>query len=128
MQNLQLPICLQCTDAELRTMTLARMRELFRLANELNVLDKFTETFWKNINRVRSEPTPDMMNRILTTLEARKRDLGRRYDAEVRKYNYRHIFTPTLIAIQYNDIEYQIRWLCINYPLQRNTKAYLLKV
>lgn len=127
-QNLELPLCLQYTDAELRTMTVAQMRDAFAIAEKSGVLEQFTEAFWKNINRVRSEPTPDTIERIVRTLEARKRDLGRRYDAEVRKYNYRHIFVPTLIAIQYNDIEYQIRWLCLNYPVQRTTKAYLLKV
>lgn len=126
MQNLQLPRVLQFTDDELRNMTVMQMRNAFIIAEDCGVLKQFTEVFWKNINRVRSEPSDATVTNVLRTLEDRKRALGRKYDA-VSKRDPRHPWFADIYAIQYNDIEYQIRWLCINYNVQRNSKAYLLK-
>lgn len=126
MQNLQLPHALQFTDDELRNMTVAQMHDAFVIAEKSGLLDQFTEVFWKNINRVRSEPSDATVTNVLRTLEDRKRALGRKYDAAVKR-NPRFPWLADSYAIQYNDIEYQIRWLCINYNVQRHSKAYLLK-
>ena len=126
MQNLQLPRVLQFTDDELRNMTILEMRDAFAIAETNGVLEQFVKVFWKNINRVRSEPSDATVTNVLRTLEDRKRALGRKYDA-VLKRNPRLPWLADVYAIQYNDIEYQIRWLCINYNVQRNSKAYLLK-
>ena len=126
MQNLQLPHALQFTDDELRNMTAAQMQDAFVIAEKSGLLDQFTEVFWKNINRVRSEPSYATVTNVLRTLEAAKRALGRKYDAIVQ-HNPRFPWLADICAIQYNDIEYQIRWLCINYNVQRHSKAYLLK-
>ena len=126
MQNLELPHALQFTDDELRNMTIAQMRDAFAIAEKSGLLDQFTEVFWKNINRVRSEPSDATVTNVLRTLEDRKRALGRKYDAIVQRHP-RASWLADFYAIQYNDIEYQIRWLCINYNIERHTKAYLLK-
>lgn len=126
MQNLELPRVLQFTDDELRNMTITQMRDAFAIAEANGVLEQFSEVFWKNINRVRSEPSDATVTNVLRTLEDRKRALGRKYDA-VLKLNPRLPWLADIYAIQYNDIEYQIRWLCINYNVQRHSKAYLLK-
>ena len=126
MQNLQLPRVLQFTDDELRNMTIAQMRDAFTIAETNGVLKQFAEVFWKNIHRVRSEPSDATVTNVLRTLEDRKRALGRKYDA-VLQHNPRLPWLADVYAIQYNDIEYQIRWLCINYNVERHSKAYLLK-
>ena len=126
MQNLQLPHALQFTDDELRNMTVAQMQDAFVIAEKSGLLDQFTEVFWKNINRVRSEPSDATVANVLRTLEDRKRALGRKYDTAVKR-SPRFPWLADSYAIQYNDIEYQIRWLCINYNVQRHSKAYLLK-
>ena len=126
MQNLQLPRPLQFTDDELRNMTVAQIRDAFAIAEKNGMLDQFAEAFWRNINRVRSEPSDATVTNVLRTLEDRKRALGRKYDAMVQRHP-RSPWLADFYAIQYNDIEYQIRWLCINYDVQRHTKAYLLK-
>ena len=126
MQNLELPRVLQFTDDELRNMTILEMRDAFAIAETNGVLEQFVKVFWKNINRVRSEPSDATVTNVLRTLEDRKRALGRKYDA-VLKRNPRLPWLADVYAIQYNDIEYQIRWLCLNYNVQRNSKAYLLK-
>ena len=126
MQNLELPRVLQFTDDELRNMTIAQMRDAYAIAETNGVLEQFAEVFWKNINRVRSEPSDATVTNVLRTLEYRKRALGRKYDAIVQ-CNPRIPWLADIYAIQYNDIEYQIRWLCINYDVQRHSKAYLLK-
>ena len=126
MQNLQLPRFLQFTDAELRNMTVAQMRDAFAIAEKNGILDQFAEVFWKNVNRVRSEPSNATVTNVLRTLEDRKRALGRKYD-EIVQRNPRFPWLADFYAIQYNDIEYQIRWLCINYKLERHSKAYLLR-
>ena len=126
MQNLELPRVLQFTDDELRNMTIAQMRDAYSIAEANGVLEQFAEVFWKNINRVRSEPSDATVTNVLRTLEDRKRALGRKYDA-VLQHNPRLPWLADIYAIQYNDIEYQIRWLRINYNVQRHSKAYLLK-
>ena len=126
MQNLELPRVLQFTDDELRNMTMTQMRDAYAIAEANGVLEQFAEVFWKNINRVRSEPSDATVTNVLRTLEDRKRALGRKYDA-VLQHNPRLPWLADVYAIQYNDIEYQIRWLCINYNVQRQSKAYLLK-
>lgn len=126
MQNLQLPRFLQFTDDELRNMTVAQMRYAFAIAEKNGLLDQFAEVFWKNLNRVRSEPSSATVTNVLRTLEDRKRALGRKYDAVVQR-NPRFPWLADFYAIQYNDIEYQIRWLCINYNVKRHSKAYLLR-
>ena len=126
MQNLELPRVLQFTDDELRNMTIAQMRDAYKIAENNGVLEQFAEVFWKNINRVRSEPSDATVTNVVRTLEDRKRALGRKYDA-VLQHNPRLSWLADIYAIQYNDIEYQIRWLCINYNVQRHSKAYLLK-
>ena len=126
MQNLELPRVLQFTDDELRNMTIAQMRDAYAIAENNGVLEQFAEVFWKNINRVRSTPSDATVTNVLRTLEDRKRALGRKYDA-VLQHNPRLPWLADIYAIQYNDIEYQIRWLCINYNVQRHSKAYLLK-
>ena len=126
MQNLELPRVLQFTDDELRNMTIAQMRDAFAIAEKSGLLDQFTEVFWRNINRVRSEPSDATVTNVLRTLEDRKRALGRKYDMIVQRHP-RLPWLANIYAIQYNDIEYQIRWLCINYDVKRHTKAYLLK-
>ena len=126
MQNLELPRVLQFTDDELRNMTVTQMRDAFTIAENNGVLEQFAEVFWKNINRVRSEPSDATVTNVLRTLEDSKRALGRKYDA-VLQHNPRLPSFADIYAIQYNDIEYQIRWLCINYNVQRHSKAYLLK-
>lgn len=126
MQNLQLPYALQFTDDDLRNMTIHSMRDAFVIAEKSGVLEQFTEVFWKNINRVRSKPSDATVTNVLRTLESRKRALGRKYDA-LSQRSPRFPWIADIIALQYNDIEYQIRWLCINYNVQRRSKAYLLK-
>lgn len=126
MQNIQLPYALQFTDDDLRNMTIHSMRDAFIIAEKSGVLEQFTEVFWKNINRVRSNPSDATVTNVLRTLESRKRALGRKYDA-LSQRSPRFPWLASLVAIQYNDIEYQIRWLCINYNVQRHSEAYLLK-
>ena len=126
MQNLELPRVLQFIDDELRNMTVAQMRDAYAIAENNGVLEQFAEVFWKNINRVRSEPSDATVTNVVRTLEDRKRALGRKYDA-VLQHNPHLPWLADIYAIQYNDIEYQIRWLCINYNVQRHSKAYLLK-
>ena len=81
MQNLELPRVLQFTDDELRNMTMTQMRDAYAIAEANGVLEQFSEVFWKNINRVRSEPSDATVTNVLRTLEDRKRALGRKYDA-----------------------------------------------
>lgn len=126
MQNLELPRVLQFTDGELRNMTISQMRDAFVIAEANGISEQFARVFWKNINRVRGELSDATVINVLRTLEDRKRALGRKYDALVQR-SPRFPWIADIIALQYNDIEYQIRWLCINYNVQRHSKAYLLK-
>ena len=123
-----LPNDLQFTDEKLQNMTIAEMRDAFASAEKEGVLDEFTKEFWKNISRVRSKLADATVTNVLRTLEDRKRALGRKYDALLKLKDTLQHWTLTLCAIQYNDLEYQIRWLCNKYALQRRSKPYLLNV
>lgn len=119
---------LQFTDEKLQNMTIAEMRDAFAIAEKEGTLDEFTEEFWKNLSRVRSKLADATVTNVLRTLEDRKRALGRKYDILSKSTDKLHPWSLTICAIQYNDLEYQIRWLCNKYALQRRSKPYLMNV
>lgn len=121
-----LPSVLQFTDDELRVMTLKQMRDAFTVAEKHGVLQQFTDIFWKNVNQVRSEPSDASVTNVLRTLEDRKRAIGRKYDA-IMHCNLRPSWLTDFYAIQYNDLEYQIRWLCDTHHIERHSHPYLLR-
>ena len=124
---LTLPKKYQFTDYELRQMTVEQMKCAFEDAEKDGILNEFADAFWTNAGRARSDPNYITIQNVVNSLEARKRDLGRKYCNTLAKYRNK-AWLATLIAIQYNDVEYQIRWLCLNYKVERESLPYLLEV
>lgn len=110
---------LRFDDTMIRDMTLYDISEAFKCAELYlygNELTEWQQCMWSAIARVRHNPATNTMQSVLNTLEEYKRRLGRQYDAthDIRT------------MLKYNEIERDIRWLCGQYSLRRNSKPYYL--
>lgn len=120
-----LPEELRPSSYNLKTITLQETEHLFKLADKMGVLNQFANLFWDTMSLVSSNKPS--LQECLNLLEEQKRRLGRRYDkipskaldGQAKKH---------YIALKYNDIEYEIRWLVDTFELDRTSKPYLLEV
>lgn len=117
-----LPTELQLRDADLVSLSLQKVEYFFELAAKLGVLDQFTKLFWPAFERACSNPDNCSIQRCVELLEERKRTLGRCYD-----HSRDTIISKRFFAMQYNNCEYNIRWLTEQYNCTRTTKPYLLE-
>jgi hypothetical protein len=124
-QWMALPAELRPSNYDLKHISLQDTELLFKKADKLGVLDQFTELFWDAISVARQEKPS--LQECLNLLEEQKRQMGRQYDkmpsntfvSQARKH---------YIAIKYNEIEHQIRWMVDTLKLTRASEPYLLEV
>lgn len=120
----ELPEVLKPSNYDLRHISLKDIEFLFKQAKKLNVLDQFTDAFWTAMS-VTKEVKPSLQEAV-NLLEEQKRQLGRKYDKMQSTTNNR--VRKNYVAMKYNEIEYQIRWLVATFDLYRTSEPYLLEV
>ena len=120
----ELPEVLKPSNYDLRHISLKDTEFLFKQAKKLGVLDQFTDAFWTALS-VTKEVKPSLQEAV-NLLEEQKRQLGRKYDKMQSTTNNR--VRKNYVAMKYNEIEYQIRWLVTNFDLYRTSEPYLLEV
>ena len=120
----ELPEILKPSNYDLRHISLKDTEFLFKQAKKLNVLDQFTDAFWTALS-VTKEVKPSLQEAV-NLLEEQKRQLGRKYDKMQSTTNNR--VRKNYVAMKYNEIEYQIRWLVATFDLYRTSEPYLLEV
>ena len=120
----ELPEILNPSNYDLRHISLKDTEFLFKQAKKLGVLDQFTDAFWTALS-VTKEVKPSLQEAV-NLLEEQKRQLGRKYDKMQSTTNNR--VRKNYVAMKYNEIEYQIRWLVTNFDLYRTSEPYLLEV
>lgn len=120
-----LPEELRPSNYDLKHISLQDTELLFKKADKLGVLDQFAELFWDAISLARQEK-PSLQDAV-NLLEEQKRQIGRQYDkmpsntfvSQARKH---------YVAVKYNEIEHQIRWMVSTFKLDRTSEPYLLEV
>lgn len=120
----ELPEILNPSNYDLKHISLKDTEFLFKQAKKLNVLDQFTDAFWTALS-VTKEVKPSLQEAV-NLLEEQKRQLGRKYDKMQSTTNNR--VRKNYVAMKYNEIEYQIRWLVATFDLYRTSEPYLLEV
>ena len=120
----ELPEVIKPSNYDLRHISLKDTEFLFKQAKKLNVLDQFTDAFWTAMS-VTKEVKPSLQEAV-NLLEEQKRQLGRKYDKMQSTTNNR--VRKNYVAMKYNEIEYQIRWLVATFDLYRTSEPYLLEV
>ena len=119
-----LPEVLKPSNYDLRHVSLKDVEFLFKQAKKLNVLDEFADEFWTKVGEAKA--VKPSLQECLYLLEEQKRQLGRKYDKMQSTPNNRT--RKNYVAIKYNEIEYQIRWLISNFDIYRISEPYLLEV
>ena len=125
MQWMALPEELRPSNYDLKHISLQDTELLFKKADKLGVLDQFAELFWNAISLARQEKSS--LQEAVNLLEEQKRQIGRQYDkmpsntfvSQARKH---------YVAVKYNEIEHQIRWMVSTFKLNRTSEPYLLEV
>ena len=125
MQWMALPEELRPSNYDLKHISLQDTELLFKKADELGVLDQFTELFWDAISLARQEK-PSLQEAV-NLLEEQKRLMGRQYD-KMPSNTFVSRARKHYIATKYNEIEYQIRWMVDTFKLTRASEPYLLEV
>ena len=105
--------------------SLQETEQLFKKADKLGVLDKFAEVFWDTMQLVRQSKAS--LQEAVNLLEEQKRLVGRQYGkmpsntliSKARKH---------YVAVKYNEIEQQIRWMVKTFELTRASEPYMLEV
>lgn len=120
----ELPEVLKPSNYDLRHISLKDTEFLFKQAKKLNVLDQFADAFWTALS-VTKEAKPSLQEAV-NLLEEQKRQLGRKYDKMQSTTNNR--VRKNYVAMKYNEIEHQIRWLVATFDLYRTSEPYLLEV
>lgn len=125
MQWLALPEGLRPSNYDLKHLSMQDAERLFKYAEKLGVLDKFADLFWDAITVARQEKPS--LQECLNLLEEQKRLIGRQYD-KVQGHSLTAQARKHYIAVKYNEIEYQIRWMVDTFKLTRTSKPYLLEI
>ena len=120
----ELPEVLNPSNYDLRHISLKDTEFLFKQAKKLNVVDEFADKFWTAMS-VTKEVKPSLQECVYL-LEEQKRQLGRKYD-KMRSGDNNKV-RRNYVAIKYNEIEHQIRWLVATFDLYRISEPYLLEV
>lgn len=124
-QWMALPEELRPTNYDLQHITLQETEALFKKANKMGCLDQFTGLFWDSVSLARADKPS--LQECLNLLEEQKRLIGRQYD-KMPHNTFVSQARRHYIAVKYNEIEHQIRWLVDVYGLQRMSEPYLLEV
>lgn len=119
-----LPEVLNPSNYDLRHISLKDTEFLFKQAKKLNVVDEFADKFWTALS-VTKEVKPSLQECVYL-LEEQKRQLGRKYD-KMRSSDNNKV-RRNYVAMKYNEIEHQIRWLISTFDLYRTSEPYLLEV
>lgn len=120
-----LPEELRPHNYDIKHISMQETEKLFKRADELGVLDRFAELFWNTMQLTRQSKAS--LQEGVNLLEEQKRLIGRQYDkmpsntivSKARKH---------YIAVKYNEIEHQIRWMVNTFKLRRTSEPYLLEV
>ena len=120
----ELPEILNLSNYDLKHISLKDTEFLFKQAKKLGVLDEFTDQFWTALSI--SKASKPSLQECVYLLEEQKRQLGRKYDKMRSSDNNKE--RRNYVAIKYNEIEHQIRWLIDTFDLYRTSEPYLLEV
>lgn len=120
----ELPEILNPSNYDLKHISLKDIEFLFKQAKKLNVVDEFADKFWTAVSL--SKASKPSLQECLNLLEEQKRQLGRKYDKMQSAAN--NEARRNYVAIKYNEIEHQIRWLVATFDLYRTSEPYLLEV
>jgi hypothetical protein len=115
----EFPTELQYADGQIERMTLDDLERAFYMAGKLLLADdlkRWQQCMWSAMERVRTNSSKANMQKVLDHLEDYKRRLGRQYAVH---HNMRTL-------LKYNEIECDIRWLVVQYELERKSKPYFL--
>lgn len=124
-QWMALPEELRPSNYDLKHISLQDTEQLFKKANKLGVLDKFTELFWDAVSLARQEK-PSLQEAV-NLLEEQKRLIGRQYD-KMPSNTFVSKARKHYVAVKYNEIEHQIRWMVSTFKLNRTSEPYTLEV
>ena len=120
----ELPEILNPSNYDLRHISLKDTEFLFKQAKKLGVVDEFADQFWTAVSL--SKASKPSLQECLYLLEEQKRQLGRKCDKMQSAVNNKA--RRNYVAMKYNEIEYQIRWLVATFDLYRTSEPYLLEV
>lgn len=120
----ELPEILNPSNYDLRHISLKDIEFLFKQAKKLGVVDEFADQFWTAVSL--SKASKPSLQECLYLLEEQKRQLGRKYDKMRSSDNNKE--RRNYVAMKYNEIEHQIRWLVTTFDLYRTSEPYLLEV
>lgn len=120
-----LPEELRPHNYDLKHISLSETEKLFKKAEELHVLDKFTDLFWYTIRLAKKSKA--CLQEAVNLLEEQKRIIGRQYD-KMPSNTFKSKTRRNYVAVKYNEIEYQIRWMVDAFELSRSSAPYLLEV
>lgn len=120
-----LPEELRPDNYDMQHISLQETEQLFKKADELGVLDQFTEMFWETMQFARQSKAS--LQEAVNLLEEQKRLIGRQYD-KMPSNTFVSKARKHYIAVKYNEIEYQIRWMVSTFKLTRSSKPYILEV
>ena len=120
----ELPEILNPSNYDLRHISLKDTEFLFKQAKKLGVVDEFADQFWTAVSL--SKASKPSLQECLYLLEEQKRQLGRKYDKMRSSDNNKA--RRNYVAMKYNEIEYQIRWLVATFDRYRTSEPYLLEV
>lgn len=126
MEWLDLPEELRLKDTEIAYMPASRTKELFEKAEQLGVLDDFTNLYWEATQRIYGDTGYPNMQKCVEFLEERKRTIGRYYN--MCKLKYGNAWLTRFQTIRYNEAESHIQWLVSQYGCKRTSKRHYLEV
>ena len=110
---------------DIQHISLQETEQLFKKADKLGVLDKFAELFWDTMQLAKqSKPS---LQEAVNLLEEQKRLIGRQY-AKMPSNTFVSKARKHYVAVKYNEIEHQIRWMVSTFNLNRASASYTLEV
>ncbi len=120
-----LPEELRPSNYDIKHISLQETEQLFKKADKLGVLDRFTELFWDTIQLARQSKAS--LQEAVNLLEEQKRLVGRQYD-KMPSNTFVSKARKHYVGVKYNEIEYQIRWMVDTFKLNRTSEQYTLEV
>ena len=120
-----LPEELRPDNYDMQHISLQETEQLFKKADKLGVLDQFTEMFWETMQFARQSKAS--LQEAVNLLEEQKRLIGRQYD-KMPSNTFVSKARKHYVAVKYNEIEHQIRWMVSTFKLNRTSEPYVLEV
>ena len=117
----KIPQLIRLSDYRLANLSLRALANAFKIAQQYfsdEDFEKWQQEVWSGIERARLHPSAATMQNVVDHLEGYKRRLGRQFAATHDVY----------VALKYNEIERDIRWLTAQYECIRSSKPYYITI